>query len=124
MKKQLLIIIVFAFIGLSAKGQWVQTNGPFEGMVYCMATDGTNTFAGTFAGGVYLSTNNGGSWKNKKIPQKKTDVLGKEIKTINFSGKQMVIEKGEMSNGIYFVEIIPLASSGNGKVENRKILIQ
>ncbi len=32
-----------------------------------------------------------------------TDVMGKEIKTINFTGKELLIEKGEMKAGIYFV---------------------
>ncbi len=30
------------------------------------------------------------------------DLLGKEIKTINFTGRQLVIDKGEMQEGIYF----------------------
>lgn len=34
-----------------------------------------------------------------------TDVLGKEIKKINFTGRQLRIEKGEMQEGIYFVQI-------------------
>lgn len=34
------------------------------------------------------------------------DVLGKEIKTINFSGKELIIEKGGMNDGIYFVRFI------------------
>ena len=53
-----------------------------------------------------------------------TDILGKEIRTINLTGKQLTIEKGEMSNGIYFVQIIPSTGLGNGKVVNRKIVIQ
>lgn len=31
------------------------------------------------------------------------DMFGKEIKTINFSGKQLVIQKDELSSGIYFL---------------------
>ena len=52
-----------------------------------------------------------------------TDVLGKEIKIINFSGKQCIIEKGEMSKGIYFVQITSIGS-GIGNVINKKIIIQ
>ncbi len=48
------------------------------------------------------------------------DVLGKEIKTINFSGKELIIEKGEIQAGIYFVQII----EGNKNVVNRKIVVQ
>ncbi len=49
-----------------------------------------------------------------------TDVLGKEIKTIHFTGKECVIEKGEMEKGIYFVQI----TSGNKNTVNRKIIVQ
>ncbi len=34
-----------------------------------------------------------------------SDVLGKEIKSIRFSGKECIIEKGDMQAGVYFVEI-------------------
>ena len=34
-----------------------------------------------------------------------TDLLGKEIKTINFTGNDCIIEKGEMKDGIYFLNI-------------------
>lgn len=33
------------------------------------------------------------------------DVLGQEIKTINFTGKQLIIERGEMLPGVYFINI-------------------
>lgn len=48
------------------------------------------------------------------------DVLSKEIKKINFTGKHLIIEKGEMEAGIYFVQI----TDENNCVENRKIVIQ
>ena len=43
-----------------------------------------------------------------------------EIKTINFSDRECVIEKGEMEKGIYFVEIM----DGNKNVVKRKIVVQ
>ncbi len=49
-----------------------------------------------------------------------TDVLGKEIKTITFTGKECVIEKGDMQRGIYFVQI----TDENKNVVNRKIVLQ
>lgn len=47
------------------------------------------------------------------------DVLGKEVRTIKFNGKQLEIEKKELSNGIYFLQIL----DGN-KTVNKKIIIQ
>ncbi len=48
------------------------------------------------------------------------DISGKEIKTIVFSGTQFIIDKGEMVNGIYFVQI----TDENNHVVNKKIIIQ
>ena len=49
-----------------------------------------------------------------------TDILGKEIKALNFSGKYCTIEKSTMQAGIYFVKIIDV----NKNVVNRKIVVQ
>jgi hypothetical protein len=49
-----------------------------------------------------------------------SDMLGKEIKNINFSGKEISIEKGEMKEGIYFINI----TDENKNVFNKKIVIQ
>lgn len=48
------------------------------------------------------------------------DVLGKEIKTMNYTGKQITIEKGEMNQGIYFIQI----SNEEKNIINKKIIIQ
>ncbi len=48
------------------------------------------------------------------------DVVGQEIKTICFNGKQLTIEKGEMKEGIYFVQVIDEKKN----VSNKKIVIQ
>lgn len=56
----------------------------------------------------------------KNATLKIMDVLGKEVKTISFSGKQITIEKGEMKKGIYFVQV----TEWNKNVMNKKIIIQ
>ncbi|MEI6122103.1 MAG: T9SS type A sorting domain-containing protein [Bacteroidota bacterium] len=56
--------------------------------------------------------------KNTTI--KITDILGKEIKTINYTGRQLVMDKGEMQSGIYFVQI----TDEQKHIYNRKIIIQ
>ncbi len=58
--------------------------------------------------------------EQKNATLKIIDVLGKEVKTINFSGKQIIIEKGEMKAGIYFLQI----NDGNKNAVNRKIVLQ
>ncbi len=49
-----------------------------------------------------------------------TDILGKEIKAINFTGKELIIMKGTMQAGIYFVQI----TDANKNIVNRKVLVE
>jgi hypothetical protein len=49
-----------------------------------------------------------------------TDVLGKQIKTINFSGNELIVEKGEMKPGIYFAQI----TDEKKNILTKKIIIQ
>ena len=49
-----------------------------------------------------------------------TDMLGQEIKTINFTGKLLTLDKGEMNAGIYFVQ----TTDEKNNVSNKKIIIQ
>ena len=54
-----------------------------------------------------------------------TDILGKEIKALNFSGTQCTIEKGTMQAGIYFVQITSFDKLRMTLVEeNRKVVVQ
>ncbi|MGA9408552.1 MAG: PQQ-binding-like beta-propeller repeat protein, partial [Bacteroidota bacterium] len=47
----------------SLHAQWVKTNGPGASTTtYSLAVSGTNLFAGTEGGGIFLSSNNGISW--------------------------------------------------------------
>ena len=48
------------------------------------------------------------------------DVLGKEVKTQSFSGKEFVVEKGEMIVGVYFIQMI----DDENNLTTRKIIIQ
>lgn len=60
---------------------------------------------------------------NKEIQNvniKIIDVLGKEQRNINFSGKQLNIEKGTLQSGIYLIQIY----SANELIADRKIIIQ
>ncbi|MHB8336561.1 MAG: T9SS type A sorting domain-containing protein [Ignavibacteriaceae bacterium] len=65
MKFRLLLTVIlgilFLFIG-ETKAQWVQTNGPSGTTVTSFAVNNNNLFAGTYDGGVFLSTDNGTSW--------------------------------------------------------------
>jgi len=49
-----------------------------------------------------------------------TDLLGKEIRTMNFEGRQLVLDKSEMKAGIYFVQ----TTDEKKNIINKKIIIQ
>jgi len=46
-----------------ASGKWEQTGWPHGGPVNAIAVSGTTVIAGTEFGGIYMSTNNGDSWR-------------------------------------------------------------
>lgn len=58
--------------------------------------------------------------EQKNTTIKIMDIIGKEIKSIVFSGKQLTIEKGEMKAGIYFVQ----TTNEKKIICNKKIIIQ
>jgi len=49
-----------------------------------------------------------------------TDILGQEISTMNFTGKQLLMDKGIIKEGIYFVQ----TTDEQKRTCNRKIIIQ
>ncbi len=66
--KRLRATILLAFFLLqpsfqSIHAQWVQTNGPQGGYVNCLTLSSGNLFAGTNGAGIFLSTDNGTTWK-------------------------------------------------------------
>ena len=68
--KKLLLTLALLSIALTTNAQWTQTNGPEGGSIAAFVTNGTNLFAGTRGGGVFLSTNSGSSWTavNNDLP--------------------------------------------------------
>ena len=56
----------------------------------------------------------------KNAAVKIIDIVGKEVKNITFSGSQLLIEKGELNAGIYFVQVV----SEKKIIANEKIIIQ
>jgi len=58
--------------------------------------------------------------EEKSATLKIIDVLGKEVTSMSFSGKRVVIDRGDLEAGIYSVQII----SEKGIIANEKIIIQ
>lgn len=69
MKKIFYSFIFLVLINLSEKAQWVQMSNGMgnDKIVRAFVVSGNNIFAGTYANGVYLSTNNGSTWSQTAL---------------------------------------------------------
>jgi photosystem II stability/assembly factor-like uncharacterized protein len=93
--KKLLLISIMVISAIFANAQWQQTNGPYGGFVTCLATCGTNIFAGTYGGGVFLSTDNGSNWTPVN-----SGLLNHVVSSLAFSGSN--IFAGTNGGGVFF----------------------
>ena len=57
-----LLVILVLSIPRMLSGQWVRTNGPYEGSVRSFTATDSLVFAGTFGAGIYRSDDNGTTW--------------------------------------------------------------
>jgi len=83
--RKLFFLVFILFLTVKIFSQWVQTNGPTSSRsITCLAVSGINLFAGTrylsggngtTSGGVYLSTDNGGTWTNAGLGVKTVNAL-------------------------------------------------
>ncbi len=62
MKKLILLLSVFTISISFTYAQWQSTHFPSKFTITCIAASGTNIFAGTDSGGVFLSTDTGTTW--------------------------------------------------------------
>ena len=62
-----ILLSSFLIATIPTNAQWMKTNGLYAGSVYALAVRGTNLFAGTYYGGVFLSTDNGTSWTSSGL---------------------------------------------------------
>jgi len=99
----------------------VQTNGPYGGDVRCFAVSGRNIFAGTYGGGVFLSTNNGTSWTQVNNGLTNTVVLSLAVSGTNifagtYGGVFLSMNNGaswtQVNNGLTNTWVRAIAVSG------------
>lgn len=91
--------------------------------VWSFAVSGTNFFADTWVGGMYLSTDNGTSWTamNNVLPGNETIkslvVSGMNIYTGTYHGVYLSTNNGvswaPINNGLTTLHVMSLAISGN-----------
>ena len=58
--------------------------------------------------------------EDKPHTLKLTDLLGKDLKTWHFTGKELKLDRGDLKSGIYFLQI----TDEKNKVTNKKIVIE
>ncbi len=57
------LTLVLTLVFSTGNAQWHQSSGPEGGDIRSIVSDGTNTFAATYGGGIFLSTNYGTTWQ-------------------------------------------------------------
>lgn len=88
--KLLLITVLVAPV----HAQWLQTAGPEGGYPMSFVSAGSTIYAGSFAGGVFKSTNNGDSWvwSGSGLP------VGTQVRSLAYDGSNMY---AGTSSGVY-----------------------
>ncbi len=96
MKGRLIVMAFLICTGLysTAPAQWVATSGPSDGPIECFAVNGNNLYAGTFRGGVFLSTNDGTSWT-----QVDAGLMDTTVTALAVSGKNLFA--GTYGRGVF-----------------------
>ena len=84
-KVTILFLLIFGTLNLT-QAQWQQTNVPTTDDILSIGVNGTDIFAGTNGGGVYLSSDNGSSWTAVN-----TGLTNMEIYSFVFSGSNIFV---------------------------------
>jgi hypothetical protein len=90
------VTLTFFLISSLASAQWVQTNGPESGEVFCIAACGKDLFVGT-ENGVYRSTDDGTNWSPTEL--RNTMVLSLAVKPIG--GSDTALFAGTWFGGMF-----------------------
>jgi hypothetical protein len=116
-----LVFISIVFKAQLAYPQWVQTNGPGWGMIYCIASSGNNLITNS-SEGVFFSTNNGTNWKqvNDGLPNSGIHSFifnGNNIYAGTLNGIFLSTDNGtdwiQMNSGLIDTSVNVLATNGD-----------
>ena len=62
MRSTVLLLLLLCCSGTPVKAQWIKTSAPSAHRIACMSTDGGKMYAGTYGGGILVSSDHGDSW--------------------------------------------------------------
>ena len=150
--KKLILLIIIALTANFANAQWQQTNGPYGGNINCIASDGTNIFAGTYGNGIWKRAlsemgveennfktnitlypnpaNNKVTIINNNEPAKETtisifNVQGELILSEKFKEQNAIeLDISKFARGIYMLKIQIGNESDSYQIVNKKLVIQ
>jgi hypothetical protein len=120
-----LIVLAFCIFAITnpLNAQWVRTGRPGAGLTFALAGNDTDLIAGTFGGGVFLSTDNGASWNARNngltdlnvfaLAVNGTDLylgMGGGVRFSNSSGESWTT----LNNGLTSTFVVSLAIVPNG----------
>jgi photosystem II stability/assembly factor-like uncharacterized protein len=88
------LLFLFLLISNLSIAQWVQTSGPGGGQISALGTDGTNYYAGISGHGIFVSSDNGVSWKAINTGLSRLNVL-------SIAAKGSMVLAGTDSNGVF-----------------------
>ena len=113
-----LILVLWIFNSCSKKDaapvkslqlKWAQSSLSYHGQITSIAVSGSNIFAGTFGGGVFLSTNNGTSWSEVN-----NGLTNQQVTALTISGND--IFAGTNGGGVFLSSKRFPAPAGNKNI--------
>ena len=120
-----LLLMAFCMFATTnpSNAQWVRTGRPSAGLMFALAGNDTDLIAGTFGGGVFLSTDNGTSWNARNNGLTNLNVFALAVNGSDFylgtgGGVRYSNNKGEswatLNNGLTGTFVVSLAIVPNG----------
>ena len=92
-----LLMGIFLLMLWQSFSQWIQTSGPEGGYVDCFGVDGDTLYAGTYGGGIFVSTDYGSNWSDRS-----TGLTNRIINAIVTDGSNIFAVFFSMIVGIFF----------------------
>jgi photosystem II stability/assembly factor-like uncharacterized protein len=99
MRKVPLLIIFLVALHFYSDAQWQQTHGPYGGTINCLAVSGSDIFAGTTGGGIFLTQDEGANWSSVNMGLTGFSCFEAIVKSMAVNGSTVLA--GTSGNGLF-----------------------